>query len=234
MDMLQWLIDEAEGKERTPEYLALRMLFINFAAIHTTSNTLTQALYHLASKPHHIGPMREEVEAIVKEDGWSKIAMTKMHKVDSFLKETSRYNGINVISVERLALRDYTFADGTFIPKDTLLCAASRATHFDEANYKDPAVFDGFRYANVREQHGEGVKHQMVSTSPEFLTFGHGRHACPGRFFAVNELKTMLAHIVTNYDLKMETEGVRPTDTYYFAAVVPDQKATVLMRRRQN
>lgn len=35
--MLQWLLEEAKGEERTVRALALRILVINFAAIHTSS-----------------------------------------------------------------------------------------------------------------------------------------------------------------------------------------------------
>lgn len=38
--------------------------------------------------------MREEVEQVVKTDGWTKLAMQKMHKLDSFLKESQRYYGL--------------------------------------------------------------------------------------------------------------------------------------------
>ncbi|KAH9998656.1 hypothetical protein BJV77DRAFT_979533, partial [Russula vinacea] len=39
-------------------------------------------------------------------------------------------------------------------------------------------------------------RHQAASTSNENLVFGHGRHTCPGRLFAVNEMKAVIAHIV--------------------------------------
>lgn len=35
-----------------------------------------------------------------------------------------------------------------------------------------------------------------------FLSFGFGKHACPGRFFALNELKMFVANIVLNYDIE--------------------------------
>lgn len=38
--------------------------------------------------------MREEVEAVVQEGGWTKAAMGKMRKIDSFLRETQRLNSL--------------------------------------------------------------------------------------------------------------------------------------------
>ena len=37
-DMLMWFMNEAKGVERSLEGVARRMLVVNFAAIHTTSN----------------------------------------------------------------------------------------------------------------------------------------------------------------------------------------------------
>lgn len=56
----------------------------------------------------------------------------------------------------------------------------------------------------------------------------------PGRFFAVNELKAMVAYLVLNYDVKMENEGVRPNDLYKGARISPDPVAEVLFKRRKN
>lgn len=45
--------------------------------------------------PHFIKPLREEIENVIAEDGWTKTAMGKMWKLDSFMRESQRYNGIN-------------------------------------------------------------------------------------------------------------------------------------------
>ncbi len=38
--------------------------------------------------------MREEVERVIAEEGWTKAAMQKMRKVDSFMKECQRIYGL--------------------------------------------------------------------------------------------------------------------------------------------
>lgn len=57
------------------------------------------------------------------------------------------------------------------------MSAPSRAMHLDEEIYAHAEVFDPFRFSNMRDEAGEGAKHQMVSTSVEYIPFGHGRHA---------------------------------------------------------
>ena len=56
----------------------------------------------------------------------------------------------------------------------------------------------------------------------------------PGRFFAANELKTMLAYLVMNYDMKLDAEDgkAKPLALNFASATIPDPKARVLFRRR--
>jgi hypothetical protein len=51
-------------------------------------------LYDLAVHPEYVKEMREEADAVIEEHGWTKAAMQKMRKIDSFLKESQRVNGL--------------------------------------------------------------------------------------------------------------------------------------------
>ncbi|KAI0800573.1 cytochrome P450 [Fomes fomentarius] len=232
-DMLQWVLEEAIPRNSTDESIVERILLVNFAAIHTSSNSITHALYDLAAHPEYIRPLRDEIEPLIAAEGWTKAAMGKMWKLDSLLKESSRINGISLTSITRKALKDVTLNDGTFLPAGTLIVAASYPTHFDDENYASAAEFDPFRFSRMREAEGEGAKHQFVNTSVEYIPFGHGKHACPGRFFAANELKAMLAYIVVNYDLQLPNEGPRPENIYFGANVIPNPSGEVMFRKRK-
>lgn len=77
----------------------------------------------------------------------------------------------------RVAHKDITLSDGTFIPKGTLLSVPVYSMHHDDSLYEDAARFDAFRFSRMREQEGEGAKHQYVNTSIDYVSFGHGKHA---------------------------------------------------------
>jgi Cytochrome P450 len=53
-------------------------------------------LYRLLANPEYIEPLRQEVDAVINEEGWTKAGIDKMHKIDSFLKETQRVDGFTV------------------------------------------------------------------------------------------------------------------------------------------
>ena len=60
-----------------------------------------QVLYRLLANPEYIEPLRQEVEAVVAEEGWTKAGMDKMYKIDSFIRETQR---IDVLATRQSAL----------------------------------------------------------------------------------------------------------------------------------
>ena len=55
----------------------------------------------------------------------------------------------------------------------------------------------------------------------------------PGRFFAANELKALLAFIVINYDFKPARDGPPPTNIYFAENVIPDPTVQLMFRRRR-
>jgi cytochrome P450 len=136
----------------------------------------------------------------------------------------------------RSALIDFTFSDGTFIPAGTVVSVCSDSVQLDPQTYEDPLRFDGFRFVKMKEravlQGYPDKKFDMATANSETVSFGQGRHACPGRFFASTEIKLMLAHIVITYDVKL-VDGVRPPDSYYMNGIQPNPTAKVYFRKRQ-
>ncbi|KIK15731.1 hypothetical protein PISMIDRAFT_687006 [Pisolithus microcarpus 441] len=160
-DFLQWLIDEKE--ECTTRQLTLRVLTLSFASIHVCSQTCTQVFYNLAANPQYVEPLREEVDTVIREHWWTKKAMVLMQKVDSFLAETLRLEGVLTTSVQRKALQVLTLSDGTFIPKGTHLYVPTYVFHRDSAIYENPCIFDPLRSFRLGEDGNESGRHQMVA-----------------------------------------------------------------------
>ncbi|KAI0747399.1 cytochrome P450 [Fomes fomentarius] len=180
--------------------MATRILLTNIAATDTTSQTLTHALFDLASMPEYIQPLRKEAESVIATEGWTKLSMGKMWKLDEGVAALQWYsNG-------RKAPKDVRMSDGTIIPAGTSVAVASYLLHYDSASYPSPDLSHPFEFATLRVSEGEGSKHQFVNTSMIYISFGHGKHACPGRFFAANELKAMLCYIRIDYDFKLVGE----------------------------
>lgn len=111
--MLQWFIETQQTDDQHKK-IADKIMLTNFAALDTSSLvrrsiicqrctvtlTLDQSgslsLIWLADHPQYIDPIRIEVEEIVTTQGWTKAALGKMWKLDSFLKEFQRYQGLGL------------------------------------------------------------------------------------------------------------------------------------------
>lgn len=113
--------------------------------------------------------------------------------------------------MRRYAWEDIPLSDGKLIPKGTSIAIAP-IPMLDEAIYPDPLKFDGYRSLRLRQAATtteEKGQHQATTTSAEFLIFGHGLHACPGRAFAVNEIKLVMVHLLLQYEFQWPKEGAR-------------------------
>ncbi|KAJ3566941.1 hypothetical protein NP233_g6679 [Leucocoprinus birnbaumii] len=234
-DLISWLLEIAEGYQRTVHDIVLRILAINFAAIHTSTMSFTQALYDLAIHPEYVAEMREEAENVIREHGWTKAAMGQMRKIDSFLKESQRLNSVGSVQMMRKTLKDWTLSDGTVIPAGSFVGVASDPMNREKSAFEDSNNFKAFRFSEMRDGDGEldSIKHQMVALNLDTIVFGHGRHACPGRFFAVNELKAIFAYCILHYDVRLEGGSrERPKNLKYEANIAPNMKAKVMFRRR--
>ena len=205
----------------------------------------------MAEYPEHAQTLREEIQEIVDREGWTYDAITKMVKVDGFIKESQRlspsrcsmsfhtpratYNGsplfLPIVSMARIVREPgFTFSDGTYVPKGTYIAVPAHAIHLDESNYPGPTSFAPFRFVDRAKAESTGRKVDMTATSADFLAFGHGRHACPGRFFAATELKLMLALVVMKYDVKLES--THPEPLWIVTSCMPNPKGEVLFRKR--
>ncbi|CAA7268009.1 unnamed protein product [Cyclocybe aegerita] len=232
---------------------------LSLNANESLSLTFLHVLYHLAANPKYASPMRKEIESIASREGWTKASLEKMRKVDGFVKESMRVSGVSCVTMIRKTLQPFMFSDGTTLPTGTVLCVASDARHLDphlsssSSSSSSPEVFDGFRHSRLYEHHygdsspsfttptsgaswgtggtGGSTRFQLTTATPDYLAWGYGRHACPGRFFAAVVLKMLLAHVVLGYDVRFE-DGMRPEDVVDGARRVPNPRARVLFRKR--
>ncbi|KAG0136226.1 cytochrome P450 [Tuber indicum] len=234
-DVIQWILD-ATHPETPILRLVQKLMFFNFAALHTSSITLTHALYDLAANPEFQDPVCTEIQEVLKaEGGWTKQALTKMKKLDSVLRESSRMNGINIITAIRKVLKPHTFIDGTYVPKGAWVCAYTSHVHYSPELYDNPETFDGFRFYKMRQEEGKAHLYQMASPALDYLAFGIGKNSCPGRFFAANQLKIALAYILSNYKLRLNGGvcGKRPQNVYSNIVCMPDPMIGIELKARK-
>ena len=111
-DFCQWLLESLPEEEKADVRVQAHLqLIVSAAAIHTTSNLAVDCLFDLASHPDVQEELRQEVyEVLEQDDGWSKKeSMSKLKKMDSFIKEVQRFAG----NVSKLCLGPLSTVDGS-------------------------------------------------------------------------------------------------------------------------
>lgn len=249
LDHLQLMLRYAQ-RERPHELHDLdvmsgRLTAANLGSMHLTSMQVTNMLLNiLGSDAEHstISILRDEVAQVMGSDTkWSKGHISKMIKADSVARETLRCHSFGGRAIFRKVMVDNLETDtGVKLPKGTIVSFLGQPAQMDEDNYHEPLKFDPFRFSRGQQDEGATssavVKRQaFVTTAPDHLPFGHGKHACPGRFLVDFELKMIIAYVLTHYDLEFPEEygGKRPENKWLTEVNMPPKGVEVLVRRRQ-
>ncbi|KAI0535120.1 cytochrome P450 [Xylaria digitata] len=226
-DAIDWAEEESKKMKYEP---ATCQISLSIAAIHTTTDLISQTILELLAHPELIQPLRDEAIEVLRIHGWTKSGLYNLKLMDSILKETQRVKPIQMVSLQRISRADIRLSDGTVIPKGTK-CAVANTTRLDGNLYEDPQKFDGYRFLKMRSDPGNENSAQFVATGVNSLGFGHGTHACPGRFFAANEVKIALCHLILKYDLEL-AEGAKSNVTWHGFALDYNRDARIRVRRR--
>lgn len=121
------------------------------------------------------------------------------------------------------------------VPKGTVVAVPNYNVHTDDEIYPDGDKYDPFRYSRPLEDmfmasNSHALRTTQAATpSPEFLHFGYGRHACPGRFVAITLLKIDIAYILMKYDVQ---PFEKPKTLFRNMALLPHVKFSLNVRRR--
>ncbi|KAM7207919.1 cytochrome p450 [Naviculisporaceae sp. PSN 640] len=248
-DHLQLILEFAH-KNRPEEFASLheianRIVVSNFGGIHQSAIHLGVMVLDLLasdSEFNTISALREEFKRVIYSDGgnsdkWTKAKLASLTKTDSLGRETMRLHTFAGRSVFRKVLVDnLQTPDGTVLPKGTMFSLLAKAPHLDSDIYQDPLKFDPFRFSRMREIHGPSSPPvSFVTASTDYLPFGHGKHACPGRFILDFELKMFFCYLLRGYDVEWPEQygGKRPPNYYLTEACFPPKGARIRIRKRE-
>ncbi|KAF2208098.1 hypothetical protein CERZMDRAFT_3816, partial [Cercospora zeae-maydis SCOH1-5] len=212
------------------------LLALEFATIHTTLITGSNAILDIFSSQTDIqSSLREEAERVQQQQQqqqqpiWSKQSLAKLLRTDSCLRESMRIGDFASLNARKVvhphgmhdAVENFT------APHNSSVAVLSYSRHHDPDIYSNPNTYDPYRFSQ------EWLRLQnlsMTSVGKDNMAFGMGRHACPGRFFAQQELKLLVAFLVMHYDVRQLEE--RPKNLNMGGSGAPPSSATIWVRRR--
>lgn len=194
-------------------------LGIIFASIHQTAVVAVWCIMTLCQRQDdYLDALRTEWSENVDIDSEGRPSLTveslkHLTLLDSFIRETMRTKSDTFAPVR------YTTCDvrvGKYIiPKNSLCAPYVKRAHEHPANYgPDGTRFDGFQW------HQKG--RPAVQGNHDFISFGLGRWACPGRHLAIAEIKMILVTLFANYDVQLQPGSFRVADPMNATSVAPE------------
>ncbi|KAF9571172.1 hypothetical protein EC968_000975 [Mortierella alpina] len=228
LDILQKLLDNFEKYQLADiEDICGQLLTLILASVHTTSDASTYVSYYLALFPECIEPLyREQVEVLDQiahereaerqcklqsgeaqsrasfegtdldphnDRSLSAETVKRFKYLDSFVREVFRFR-LQRIELPHIAQADVILSNGMVIHKGRKIFVNLRSLHEDpKLQGEGPTEFRPWRFV--------GKAKSAAKASMDYLPFGVGKHACPGRFLAIQEIKTITALLVTRYSM---------------------------------
>ncbi|KAG0227805.1 cytochrome P450 [Mortierella sp. GBAus27b] len=218
-DILQRLLDNFDKYGFVDlEDVCGHLMVLILASVHTTTDTATTLLFYMAAFPQYMEKLFEEqcevLDAIQTEReqkrqellkkgesvpeeldpahdrDLSASAIKKMVHMDSFVREMFRYRQ-EFLALSHRARKTVTLSNGVVIPKDHSVIINMRSVHQSADQGEDTTEFRPWRFV--------GKSKAATKAGADFLPFGMGKHACPGRFLAIQELKTIGVLMVSQY-----------------------------------
>lgn len=253
VDSIQWLINAARGRTKSMEELADEQLFLSIGSIHSTAASALSTLYDLLDRPAYMDDILQEIHTVRAQNEsseWTHRSLEKLEKLDSFMKESQRFNPVGLgklprttremltpyltkppVTMQRSAVKPYTFKDGLRIPANTQCCFPNYELNHDADVYPDPQTFDGYRFLRLR-QTVDSNKFHFAYVSDQSINFGAGTHSCPGRHFASNEIKILLAELLQGYEVKWPEGKSRPPNMAHDVSRTPNPMVDIMFRTR--
>lgn len=190
-DMMQWIIDHNAQKpdpaELMPSNIAGKMILLNLFAFGTTTMVGTVVLIDILSHqdaPELLAELREEADRILPLLEEDTTAIRSMTKMDSVIRETLRLHPLNEQGMIRevVAAGGIMTPDGLHLPEGTHVSTLANSMQHDQDFWGDGAdEYDPLRFYKKAAGEDAGKRQTAaVQLSEEYLSFGLGKHACPG------------------------------------------------------
>jgi len=228
-DILQVFIDMKykDGSTNTDDQITGLLIALLFAGQHTSSVTSTWTTLLMCTRPDIWKRVTAEVDEVLGNgDALSFDHLQEFETMHNCVREALRLFP-PLIMLMRKAKQNVKIATKSgaefTVPKGDIVVPSPAAAHRLPHVFAKPDEFDPDRYAAGREEHKQ---HPFA-----FLGFGGGMHQCMGQQFGFMQVKTIVAVLVSKYELELVSE--LPEPDYESMVVGPKGKPIVRYKRRK-
>lgn len=219
-DFLQTLMDAryASGRELSEDEITGLLLAAIFAGHDTSSVTASWTLLELLRAPSYLARVVDEIDRVYRSGRQLNYqTLRELHLTEYGIKEALRLHPPLVLFI-RVALEDFVFKD-YFIGKGTWILVSPVVAGQDRNIFRDPQRYDPDRFGPPREED----RRDFV-----FIPFGGGRHKCLGNAFALQQIKIILAVLLSRYEFELMGDPIEPN----YQGMVVGPKQPIRLRYR--
>ncbi len=191
---------EDEGSGFTDAEIFANAGTLLLAGEDTTANSTGWAVHYFMQYPEHFERARQEVDRIIAPaQAIETLEQTKqLPFIDAFNNEAMRLKPVAPLHVLE-PVSDVELM-GYHVPRGTTIMMLVRREATREEHFVDADRFDPERWL---------AKDKPSPHDPRaFLPFGAGPRLCPGRNIALTQIRTVLAMLVRNFDIRPVGTGV--------------------------
>ncbi|XP_064201792.1 cytochrome P450 7A1 [Anguilla rostrata] len=173
-------------------------------------------LFYMIRSPEACKAATEEVEKVLESTGQrpdpkgphltlTREQLDNLPVLDSIIKEAMRLSSasLNV----RVAKEDFLLhldnKESYHIRKDDIIALYPQMLHFDPEIYEDPLTYRYDRFLDESGQERSSFFRGGRKLRYYYMPFGSGVTKCPGRFFAVHEIKQFLFLLLAHFDMAL-------------------------------
>ncbi|XP_052159544.1 cytochrome P450 711A1-like [Oryza glaberrima] len=192
----------------TPDYVGALTYEHLLAGSATTAFTLSSAVYLVAGHPDVEAKLLDEVDRFGPPDA-VPTADDLEHKfpyLDQVIKEAMRFYTVSPLIARETS--EQVEVGGYTLPKGTWVWLAPGVLSRDEAQFRDAGEFRPERFDAGGEE--ERRRHAYAH-----VPFGLGPRACPGRRFALQEVKLAMAHLYRRFVFRRSPRMESPPELQF-------------------
>ncbi|KAM6185573.1 24-hydroxycholesterol 7-alpha-hydroxylase [Rhynchocyon petersi] len=226
MTVMQSLLNliKLEAKEHTSSSYGLLLLWASL------SNTIPVAIWTLAfilSHPDIHKTIMEDISSVFGPAGKDKIKVSmedlnKLFLIKWCVLEAIRLKAPGVITrkvMKPVKILNYT------IPSGDLLMLSPFWLHRNPKYFPDPESFKPERWKKANLE-----KHVFLES---FIAFGSGKYQCPGRWFALLELQTLIILLLYKYDCGLLDPLPKQTFHHLVGVQQPEGECRIEYKQRK-
>jgi len=206
--------DEVTGEKLNTEQVGGHLLSFIFAGTQNSGTLIQQVVADLALHKNVYEELRTEVSELISKNDMDGILNSQL--LNACLMEAARLYP-TLFGLMRQCPADFTFC-GYNLKKGDICSISNPMMMLDPTVFKDPLKYNPHRFLGVNAE---------PFTSMMVTSWGSGVHLCPGKNFALYEIKMAVAYLVDNFSFKLQ-EGdfkINYTSTGSFA----ERKLSVIL-----